>query len=180
MRVYLLIVLLLSGLVQPCVIAKVNEQGSHMAFTLTSSAFANESSIPEKYTCDGADVTPPLQWENLPDGTQSLVLIVDDPDAPVGIWDHWILYNIPPHVTEFAENLQSLPEGTLEGKNSWARTGYGGPCPPDKMHRYYFKLYALDSVLDLPNGAHKSTLLKEMEGHIIGETQLMGKYDRQR
>lgn len=151
-----------------------------MAFTLKSSAFSNESAIPKQYTCDGADITPPLQWENPPEGTKSFVLIVDDPDAPVGIWDHWILYNIPPHVNEFSENLQNLPEGTLEGKNSWARTGYGGPCPPDKMHRYFFKLYALDNVLDLPNEAHKSSILKEMEGHILGEAQLMGLYDRKR
>ena len=180
MKKYFSILLLLGCLVHLCVMAKTNEQGGHMVFTLKSPAFSNESVIPEKYTCDGADMTPPLQWENMPEGTKSLVLIVDDPDAPVGIWDHWILYNIPPYITEFTENLQTLPEGTLEGKNSWARTGYGGPCPPDKMHRYFFKLYALDTLLDLPNGAHKSTILKEMEGHILGETQLMGQYDRRR
>lgn len=120
-----------------------------MAFILESSAFNNGGSIPSKYTCDDDDISPPLSWRDAPTDTKSFVLIVDDPDAPVGTWDHWLLYNIPAATHELAENLTSAPDGAHGGKNSWGKTTYGGPCPPDREHRYFFKLYALDSKLNL-------------------------------
>jgi len=148
-----------------------------MKFALSSSAFIQSQAIPVKYTCDDQDVSPPLQWSEPPQGTQSFALICDDPDAPVGTWVHWVLFNIPAETRELPE--QGLPPGgSVDGKNSWGRTGYGGPCPPGGTHRYFFKLYALDTTLDLPAGVDKAKLLKAMEGHILGQADLMGTYSR--
>lgn len=149
-----------------------------MAMTIQSNAFHEGELIPSKFTCDGQDISPQLSWKEVPPNTAALVLIFDDPDAPMGTWDHWVLYNIPSKTTEFAENIQSLPAGTLEGLNSWAKRGYGGPCPPDRIHRYYFKLYALDKPLDLPPGRSKKDVENAMKPHILAEAVLMGRYDR--
>ncbi len=148
-------------------------------FQLTSPAFANGNAIPAQYTCDGDDTSPALEWVKPPEGTQSFALIMDDPDAPVGTWVHWVLYNIPADARELAETFPSdaeLSDGSRSGKNSWSKSGYGGPCPPNSTHRYYFKLYALDTQLDLAAGATKAQLLKAMEGHILAQTELMGTY----
>ncbi len=140
---------------------------------VTSPAFENKESIPKKYTCDGEDVNPPLRIDRIPEGTQSLVLIVDDPDAPMGTYDHWIVWNISPG-EEIEEN--SVP-GT-EGLNDFDRHSYGGPCPPSGTHRYFFKVYALDSELDLDKNARKGDVEKAMEGHILGKGQIVGLYSR--
>lgn len=156
--------------------------GKMMAFTLTSPAFTQNGTIPSKYTCDGQDISPPLAWHDPPTGTQSFALIADDPDAPMRTWVHWVIYNIPDDARELSEGIPQdaeLPDGSRQGKNSWPKTGYGGPCPPSGTHRYFFKLYALDIVLDLESGANKKQLLRAMEGHILAETELMGKYSRQ-
>jgi Raf kinase inhibitor-like YbhB/YbcL family protein len=153
-----------------------------MNIQIISVAFAGGQPIPAKYTCDGQDVSPPLKWSNAPANTKSFALIADDPDAPGGTWVHWVLYDLPATTTELAENTpksQQLPGGAKQGLNSWPRLGYGGPCPPrGKPHRYFFKLYALDTLLDLKPGATKKDLLKAMEGHVLGEGQLMGTYQR--
>lgn len=155
------------------------------AMTLTSSAFAQQHSIPKAFTCDGSDVSPGLTWTHVPPNAKSLVLIVDDPDAPSPIlpimtWVHWVLYNIPPAISELPENIspEKLPKGTLEGKNNWNETGYKGPCPSFGRHRYFFKLYALDTTLPDLNQPDKAALEKAMSGHIIADTELIGTYKR--
>jgi Raf kinase inhibitor-like YbhB/YbcL family protein len=151
-------------------------------FVLTSPAFAHEGPIPVEYTCDGSDTSPPLKWIDAPPATSSLALIVDDPDAPVGTWVHWVVYNIPADAKGLPSGLSDdpeLPDGSRHGDNSWRRPGYGGPCPPSGTHRYFFTLYALDTVLDLDAGAGKSQLLRAIEGHILAEAQLMGTYARE-
>ncbi len=148
-----------------------------MPFDLTSSAFAQGERIPTKYTCDGEDISPPLQWSNPPQGTQSFALIMDDPDAPVGTWVHWVLFNLPADTQELPEQT-TLPAGAQDGKNSWGRTGYGGPCPPSGTHRYFFKLYALDTTVNLTSNADKAQLLRAMEGHILAQAEVMGTYSR--
>ena len=134
------------------------------------------------YTCDGKDISPELAWSGAPDGTKSFALICDDPDAPVGTWVHWVVYNIPSHATGLPKGvptIKELPDGTRQGINDFHRIGYGGPCPPrGPAHRYFFKLYALDTKLDLPPGATKEQVLEAMKGHVLGEAQLMGKYER--
>ena len=141
---------------------------------LTSSAFRHETRIPSKYTCDGDNVSPPLVVSEVPAGTETLALVVDDPDAPSGTWDHWIAYDIP--VTdEISEGVTALGTG---GRNSWGRSGYGGPCPPSGTHRYFFTVYALDAELGLEPGAKKQALLEAMEGHVIAEATLLGRYGR--
>ena len=156
-----------------------------MTISITSSAFDNGSTIPGKYTCDGADISPPLTWSGVPDSARSLVLIVDDPDAPDPAapkmtWVHWVLCNIPPDASELVEGVTSeqLPPGALEGLNDWKRTGYGGPCPPIGRHRYFLKLYALDTVLPGMNKPTKAQVEAAMQGHIIAEAQLMGTYEK--
>ena len=146
-----------------------------MVIKIASTAFAEGEMIPKKYTCDGDDISPPLQISDVPENTKSLALIMDDPDAPVGVWDHWIAFNIPASISQINEGEE--PQGT-PGKNSWGRTVYGGPCPPSGTHRYFFKLYALDTMLDLEPGASKKKVLKAMEGHILAQGELMGKYKR--
>jgi hypothetical protein len=150
-------------------------------FELSSSAFTNEAPIPVKYSCDGENVSPPLAWSDPPEGTQSFALINDDLDAPGGIWIHWVLYNIPGDSRGLDEAIPAqdeLGDGSQHGENSWGRFDYGGPCPPGGTHRYFFKLYALDIVLNLGVGADKGTLLETMEGHILAEAELMGTYAR--
>ncbi|MBP0000450.1 MAG: YbhB/YbcL family Raf kinase inhibitor-like protein [Cyanobacteria bacterium SID2] len=149
---------------------------------LTSSAFAANDTIPRKYTCDGANLSPPLSWNLPPEGTESLALIVDDPDAPVGTFVHWVLYNLSPNLRELPEGVakgKSIPEGGTHGKNDFKKLGYGGPCPPGGTHRYFFKLYALDSVLDLEPGVTKAKVVSAMEGHVLGYGELMVTYQRQ-
>ena len=156
--------------------------GCANALEITSSAFKNGAYIPEKYSCKGEDISPPLKWVDIPEGTRSFALICDDPDAPVGIWIHWVIFNIPENVFVLQENLSSkgtLENGSIQGKNSWGKIGYGGPCPPPgKPHRYYFKLYALDMMLDLKVGAAKKDVLAGMKGHILGEAKLMGLFKK--
>ncbi|MCX7120433.1 MAG: YbhB/YbcL family Raf kinase inhibitor-like protein [Gammaproteobacteria bacterium] len=147
---------------------------------LTSNAFLNGELIPRQYTCDGSDLSPQLHWNGAPENTRSFVLIVDDPDAPMGNWDHWLLFNIPSNVNQLKENIAELPSGTNEGKNSWEKTGYGGPCPPSNIHRYFFKLYALDNLLPLKNGVTKEEIIKAMQGHILAHAELLGRYERHR
>jgi Raf kinase inhibitor-like YbhB/YbcL family protein len=152
-----------------------------MAIQLTSDAFSDGSMIPKRFTCDGEDLSPPLSWSGLPTETESLTLICDDPDAPVGTWDHWVLFNIPALANGLPENVPAkatLDDGGVHGNNSWGRLGYGGPCPPGGTHRYFFKLYALDIALNLKTGATKSQVANAMEGHILDRGQLMGKYKR--
>ena len=158
------------------------EGGKNMEIKITSSAFENGGMIPAKYTCDGADVSPPLQWDTVPEGTKSIALICDDPDAPMGTWVHWVLFNMPAEANELAENIpaeETLPNGAMQGVSDFGRIGYGGPCPPGGTHRYFFKVYALDTKVDLQAGADKRQLLKAMEGHILSQGQLIGKYKRQ-
>lgn len=156
-----------------------------MTLILKSPDFTHQEEIPKIFTCDGDDSSPALSWTGLPQNTKSLVLIVDDPDAPDPAkpkmtWVHWLLYNIPPTVTELpkAVAVAALPVGTLQGKNDWKRTGYGGPCPPIGRHRYFHKLYALD--IELPDLHHpnKAQLEKAMAGHIIDQAELIGTYQR--
>jgi len=150
---------------------------------ITSSAFNEGQMIPLKFTCDGQDISPPLEWDNAPGAAKSFALICDDPDAPMGTWVHWVVYDIPPDMKNLAEDIRperELGRGIRQGKNSWPNIGYGGPCPPGGTHRYYFKLYALDTMLNLKPGATKEQLLQAMKGHVLEEAQLMGKYQRHR
>ena len=158
-----------------------------MTFRIQSPAFSSNGNIPVIYTCDGQDISPPLSWSRVPEGAKSLVLIVDDPDAPDPAaprmtWVHWLLYNLPPHSTGLPEKVSpaGLPAGTKEGINDWKRTGYGGPCPPIGRHRYFFKLYALDVVLPDLNKPTKALLEKTMQGHILSMADLVGTYQRSR
>ncbi|MFA9401501.1 MAG: YbhB/YbcL family Raf kinase inhibitor-like protein [Anaerolineales bacterium] len=148
-------------------------------FILTSDVFLEGEPIPSKYACNGDDISPPLAWSGAPDNTNSFVLIMDDPDAPVGMWVHWVLFNIPGNATVIDVGLPAdaeLPDGSQQGTNSWGRVGYGGPCPPSGVHRYFFKLHALDAPLALDESATKEEVLAAMEGHILIETELMGTY----
>ncbi len=152
-----------------------------VSFELTSPHFQDGDSIPSAFSCDGQDVSPELNWEGTPPDTASLALILDDPDAPGGTWDHWVVFNIPADRTGLSDGIEPrerLEDGSVHGFNSWGQLGYGGPCPPDGTHRYMFQLYALDMMLDLPVGASKAELLQAIEGHILGEVVLMGTYTR--
>ena len=152
-------------------------EGATMAtLTITSSAFKSEEFIPSKFTCDGTDVNPALAISNVPPEAKSLVLIMDDPDAPGGIWVHWVVWNIDPKTREIVEN--SVPRGAKQGVNDFRKTPYGGPCPPSGTHRYFFKLYVLDVLLDLGSGTTKGALEKAMKGHVLAQAELMGKYKR--
>jgi len=156
-----------------------------MTMTLKSSAFEHQNAIPKQFTCDGSNISPALAWANVPPNAKSLALIVDDPDVPAPVlpvmtWVHWLLYNIPPTVSELPQNIapQDLPKGALHGKNDWKDTSYNGPCPPFGSHRYFFKLYALDTALPDLNLPDKAALEKEMVGHIIDKAELIGTYRR--
>jgi len=154
---------------------KIEQQTGVVEMKLTSPAFSHNTNIPLEYTCDGSDLSPPLAISDVPANAKSLALIVDDPDAPVGTWDHWVVLNIPP-------NIKEIPKGTepngVAGKNSWGRTGYGGPCPPSGTHRYFFKLYALDTMLNLQEGSTKKQIESAMQGHILAKAELIGLYQR--
>jgi len=153
-----------------------------MNLQITSTVFAEGQPIPQKYTCQGSDISPPLNWMNAPANTKSFALIADDPDAPVGTWVHWVLYDLPPNTTGLPEDVaktQVIANGAKQGLNTWPRLGYGGPCPPPgKPHRYFFKLYALDTMLDLKPGATKKDIEAAMKGRVLAEGQLMGTYQR--
>ena len=156
-----------------------------MSFKLSSPAFAPNGSIPSKYTCEGADISPPLEWSGAPAGTRSFALIVDDPDAPdpakpQRVYVHWVVYNIPPTTTKLPENAAKsrLPTGAVQGSNDWGKQTYGGPCPPIGRHRYFFKLYALDTELTGLKNPNKGALEKAMQGHIIGNAELIGTYQK--
>src|SRR5205085_2382634 len=152
-----------------------------MTIKLTSSAFQEGGMIPAQYTCDGKNISPPLAWSDVPTEAKTLALIADDPDAPRGTWVHWVSYNLPTATKELPEGIpaQEAAVGGRQGKNDFGKLGYGGPCPPSGTHRYYFKLYALNTELNLPSGATKQDLLKAMYGHILDEGQLMGRYKKQ-
>jgi Raf kinase inhibitor-like YbhB/YbcL family protein len=153
-----------------------------MTVTVTSTAFHDGGSIPAKYTCDGANISPPLRWNTIPDGAKSIALIVDDPDAPRGDWVHWVVYDLPASLREIPERVppdeKILGNGGRQGTTDFGKIGYGGPCPSSGTHRYFFKVYALDKELGLAPGATKAQVLKAMEGHVLTEGQLMGKYAR--
>ena len=153
-----------------------------MALELTSTAFQEGATIPERFTGDGRNVSPPLKWQNVPAGTRTLALICEDPDAPRGTFTHWVVFNLPAESRELSEGVPAeatLPNGTAQGTNDFGKVGYGGPSPPPgKPHRYFFRLYALDRPPDLQPGATKAQLLAAMKGHVLGEAQLMGTYAR--
>jgi Raf kinase inhibitor-like YbhB/YbcL family protein len=158
--------------------AKVKKK---MKLTITSSTFKNGEFIPSRYTCDGLNISPPLKFTGIPGQTKSIALIADDPDAPMGTWVHWVLFNLPKNTTQLMEDVpkdKTLDNGAKQGVNSGNNIGYAGPCPPSGTHRYFFKVYALDTVISLDSGITKAQLLSAIEGHIIADGQLMGKYAR--
>ncbi len=149
--------------------------------SISAEAFQTEGAIPEEYTCDGSDVSPALSWRGIPANAKSIALIMDDPDAPMGTFVHWVLFNIPPDTTKLPRGVpknRTLNDGSSQGITDFGRTGYGGPCPPGGTHRYYFRLYALDTMLDLQPGASRKQLENAMKGHILAQGELMGKYER--
>ena len=150
-------------------------------FSISSEAFDEGGTIPVEYTCDGNDMSPPLVFSGIPDDVKSIAVIMDDPDAPGGIWVHWVIYNIPSDTRELAKGMPiagTLPDGSRQGTSDFGKTGYGGPCPPSGTHRYYFKAYALDTVPDLQSGASKAQLENAMQGHVLARSELMGRYGR--
>jgi Raf kinase inhibitor-like YbhB/YbcL family protein len=177
-RVFIVILLLMAATCW----SQERQGGSAMSFKLNSTAFQPGGDIPSKYTCSGADISPALSWIDPPAGTQSFALISDDPDAPAGTWVHWVVYDLPASARQLPEALpktDAIPGGGAQGENDFRKTGYGGPCPPPgKPHRYYFKLYALDSKLNLGPGATKKTVEQAMQGHIVGQTEIMGRFQR--
>ena len=161
----------------------IGKEGYAMKLDIKSTAFGEGNSIPKQYTCDGADISPQLSWSQPPEGTGSMVLICDDPDAPMGTWVHWVLYGLSPDTLEISEGIPDDREvlgGAKHGVNDFHKYGYGGPCPPGGTHRYFFKLYAVDTeVVDLDPGATKDEVLVAIKGHVLAEGQLMGRYSRQ-
>jgi Raf kinase inhibitor-like YbhB/YbcL family protein len=158
-----------------------SQGGRTVSFVLKTTAFPEGGTIPGKYTCDGADISPELTWAGAPARAQSLALIADDPDAPVGTWTHWVIWNVPLEkaLPEGVQKIDALDDGARQGRNDFKRIGYGGPCPPPgKPHRYFFKAFALDTKLDLKPGASRSELERSMEGHVLAQAELMGKYGR--
>lgn len=143
---------------------------------IRSSAFENEKEIPSLYTCDSKGINPQLSFSDIPAEAKSLALVVDDPDAPAGVWDHWVVWNITPETKEISEN--SVPVGAVVGQNSWPQNEYGAPCPPNGTHKYYFKLFALDTVLNIPETSGSKELTNAMQGHVVAQAELMGKYGR--
>lgn len=153
-----------------------------MALSLSSSDFEIGSTIPKNFTCDGADVSPELSWSDAPRGIQTFALIMDDPDAPSGTWTHWAIYNLAADTNSTPQNvnkIDQLPDGAMQGRNDFRKIGYGGPCPPPgKPHRYFFRLYALDTKLSLKPGASRQEVEQAIKGHVLGQAELMGKYGR--
>lgn len=176
----LLFIILLTG----CAGFQIPEDlsiGAGDAFPLISPVFTQDQTIPQKYTCDGDDISPPLEWTDPPRRTQSFALIMDDPDAPTGTWTHWVIFNIPANARSLPEAVPldpQLEDGSMHGKNSWRWLGYGGPCPPSGTHNYIFTLYALDTMLDLPVGVTAEELLQAIDGHVRGQAELIGTYTR--
>ena len=171
----LTLVLLITG----CAVEEAEQPTPQTQFTnmkLTSPAFEEGAPIPTRFTCQGEDISPELSINDVPNNAKSLALIMDDPDAPVGTWDHWVLFNIDSSTELIVEDSEPVAS---KGVNSWGRTGYSGPCPPSGTHRYFFKLYALDTEFDLADGASKQNLMNMMKGHILEETTLMGTYKKQ-
>jgi Raf kinase inhibitor-like YbhB/YbcL family protein len=180
-----LVTLLLLAILCACQGQPLEEQAQEQiggTLQIESDAIKAGGTIPQQYTCDGEDLSPPLSWSEPPAGTQSLVLVCVDPDAPAGTWDHWLLFNIPAGTRSLPEGISADPvvEGLgTHGSNSWQRLGYGGPCPPQgAAHRYIFKLYALDTSLEIDPGASRKDVEKIMQGHILAEGQLLGSYGR--
>jgi Raf kinase inhibitor-like YbhB/YbcL family protein len=171
-----IVFLLLSACVLMADFAVGKEIKKMNSVTVSSPTFSHKGSIPARFTCDGQDISPPLQFGNVPKAAKSLALIMDDPDAPAGTWVHWVVWNIPPGIGEIRDG--SVPEGMQQGLNSWNRNSYGGPCPPQGTHRYFFKVYALDSTLGLPLSTTKAGLEKAIKGHVLGSGELMGTYRR--
>lgn len=160
-------------------------EGTVKPIAVTSTAFTHQGEIPKLYTCEGSDTSPPLAWGALPAGTQSVALIVDDPDAPdpaapKRVWVHWVVYDLPPTTTGLPEGVKPLPAGARDGKNDWGRTGYGGPCPPIGRHRYFHKVYALDTVLPDLGAPTKAQLEQAMRGHILAQGELIGTYQKRK
>ena len=153
-----------------------------MEIKVTSPAFVEGGMIPSKYTCDGEDISPPIEWDGIPEGAQTIALISDDPDAPMGTWVHWVLYNLPADTRRLEEGIPAnevLTTGAKQGTTDFGRVGYGGPCPPGGTHRYFFKVYALDALVEPAPAATKEQLLTAIQGHVLAQGQLMGKYKRQ-
>lgn len=177
-----LFTLLLSFFVLTAGTPPPQSKGGPMPLQISSLAFSAGETIPKKFTCDGPDVSPKLMWNESPANAKSLALVMDDPDAPVGTWVHWVLYDLPPETRELAEGVakqEELSNGARQGRNDFGKIGYGGPCPPPgKPHRYFFKLYALDAKLNLKAGATKAQLESAMKGHILIQAELVGKYGR--
>jgi len=162
-----------------CAIAK----GGTMSMTVSSTAFGSHESVPSQYTCDGPDISPPIAWDSVPLHAKSIALVCDDPDAPGGTWVHWVCYDIPPGTDSLAESQPktgALACGGKQGKNDFGHTGWGGPCPPSGTHRYFFKVYCLDIMLNLPAGKTKKEVENAMKGHIIDKGELVGVYSRAR
>lgn len=168
--------------VWPCGMPFAQEKGGARSLQISSAVFSAGETIPKKFTCDGPDVSLQLKWNDPPANTQSFALIMDDPDAPGGTWVHWVLYDLPANTRELAEGVakqEQLSSGARQGRNDFGKTGYGGPCPaPGKPHRYFFKLYALDGRLDLKIGATKADVERAIDGHILAQAELIGKYGR--
>ena len=170
-------------LVLICFTTFCGPKGGSMTITVTSPAFASMQAIPRKYTCDGENLSPPLSWGKVPNSAKSIVLICDDPDAPAGDWVHWVCYDIPPAADPLPEAVpasDTLACGGRQGKTDFGKTGYGGPCPPGGTHRYFFKVYALDIMLNLPAGKTKKEILKAIKGHVVASGELVGTYTRKR
>lgn len=152
-----------------------------MVISLKSPAFKEGESIPSRHTCEGYNISPPLEWNNLPDDTMSMAIICEDPDAPSGLWTHWIIFNLPKDTSGLKEKImprEEVDDMIKQGLNSWGTVGYRGPCPPQGTHRYFFRIYALDKILDLPSSCTRDDLLKKMENHILDQGVLMGTYTR--
>jgi Raf kinase inhibitor-like YbhB/YbcL family protein len=188
MKVLIAMLILFAAFNSPAASAQ-NRQSSNrtsgrtaMTIQLSTNSFKPGGTIPTKFSCSGADVSPQLSWSTPPPATKSLALIVDDPDAPAGTWNHWLLYNLPPSIHELAENqprTAELSNGAPQGKNDFGKIGYNGPCPPPgKPHRYFFRLYALDTKLDLKSGADRKTVDQAIEGHVVAEGEFMGSFGR--
>ena len=179
-RVFSLVFIAGVLLFQPCGFGK--EDGMKK-IVVTSSAFGEGDRIPSDFTCDGVNMSPPIEWSGVPANTGSLAVIVDDPDAPSGNWVHWLVYDLSPSLTQLPAGIpkgERLSGGGLQGRTDFGALGYGGPCPPKGTHRYFFKVYALDAMLNLKPGVTKADLLKAMEGRILGQGELMGRYSRKR
>ena len=180
-RVKDLIPLILFSCVIGIHVEAIGKEGYVMNLDIKSTAFGEGDSIPKQYTCDGADISPQLSWSQPPEGTGSMVLICDDPDAPMGTWVHWVLYGLSPDTLEISEGIPDDKEvlgGAKHGVNDFRKYGYGGPCPPGGTHRYFFKLYAVDTEVDLDPGATKDEVIDAIKGHVLAEGQLMGRYSR--